>query len=57
MLMSAILMLRYLDYPDHAERIEKALLSTFRDGVKTPDIGGSAGTKAFTRAVIQRLGF
>ena len=56
MLMSAILMLRYLNYPDHADRIEKALLSTFRDGVKTPDIGGTAGTKAFTRAVMERLG-
>jgi isocitrate/isopropylmalate dehydrogenase len=56
MLMSAILMLRYLDSSDHAERVEKALLAAFRDGIKTPDIGGTAGTKAFTRAVIERLG-
>ena len=55
MLMSAILMLRYLDHPDHAERVEKALLATLRDGIKTPDIGGTAGTGAFTRAVIERL--
>ncbi|HEY4230140.1 MAG TPA: isocitrate dehydrogenase (NAD(+)) [Thermoanaerobaculia bacterium] len=55
MLMSAILMLRHLGADTHADTIEKALLRTFRDGVKTPDIGGNAGTKAFTRAVIERL--
>ncbi|MEP6993671.1 MAG: isocitrate/isopropylmalate family dehydrogenase [Acidobacteriota bacterium] len=56
MLMSAILMLRHLDAPAHADAIEQALLSTFRDGVKTTDIGGTAGTKTFTKAVIERLG-
>jgi isocitrate dehydrogenase (NAD+) len=56
MLLSAILMLRHLDAPAQADRIEKALLQAFRDGVKTPDIGGSAGTKAFTKGVIERLG-
>jgi isocitrate dehydrogenase (NAD+) len=56
MLMSAILMLRHLGADAHADAIEKALLRAFRDGVKTPDIGGTAGTKAFTRAVIERLG-
>ena len=56
MLMSAILMLRHLGDDPHADAIEKALLRTFRDGVKTPDIGGTAGTKAFTRAVVERLG-
>ncbi len=55
MLMSAILMLRHLGADAHADAIEKALLRAFRDGVKTPDIGGTAGTKAFTRAVIERL--
>jgi len=56
MLMSAILMLRHLGADAQADAIEKALLRTFRDGVKTPDIGGTAGTKEFTRAVIERLG-
>jgi isocitrate dehydrogenase (NAD+) len=55
MLLSAILMLRHLEASAFADRIEKALLAAFRDGVKTPDIGGSAGTKAFTKAVIERL--
>jgi len=55
MLMSAILMLQHLDASAHAANIEKALLCAFRDGKKTPDIGGSLGTKAFTKAVIERL--
>ncbi len=55
MLMSAILMLRHLDYAETAERVERALLAAFRDGEKTPDIGGTAGTREFTRAVIERL--
>jgi len=55
MLMSAILMLRYLDASAYADAIEAALLSSFRDGIQTPDIGGNAGTKAFTEAVIERL--
>ena len=56
LLMSAVLMLRYLDLPAVADRVENALLSTFRDGIKTPDLGGSAGTKEFAKAVAERLG-
>ncbi len=55
LLMSAILMLRHLALPEHADRVESALLATFRAGIKTPDIGGTAGTKAFARAVAERL--
>jgi isocitrate dehydrogenase (NAD+) len=55
LLMSAILMLRHLDLPAPAERIEKALLKTLRDGVKTPDLGGTTGTKEFAKAVAERL--
>ncbi len=55
LLMSAILMLRYLDLPEHAERVERALLSTLAAGVRTPDIGGAAGTKEFARAVAERV--
>jgi isocitrate dehydrogenase (NAD+) len=56
LLMSAVLMLRHLDYPALADRVETALLATFRDGIKTPDLGGSVGTKEFARAVAERLG-
>jgi len=55
LLMSGILMLRYLDLPDHADRVEKALLAAFRAGVKTPDLGGTTGTKEFAKAVAERL--
>jgi isocitrate dehydrogenase (NAD+) len=56
LLLSAVLMLRHLDLPAEADRVEKALLATLRDGIKTPDLGGSAGTKAFAKAVAERLG-
>ena len=55
LLLSAILMLRYLDLVSDADRVERALLDTFRDGVKTPDLGGSAGTREFAKAVAERL--
>jgi isocitrate dehydrogenase (NAD+) len=55
LLMSAILMLRHLDLAGHADRVEKALLATFRAGIKTPDLGGTTGTKEFAKAVAERL--
>jgi isocitrate dehydrogenase (NAD+) len=56
LLMSAILMLRHLHLGDLANRIEAALFATLRAGIKTPDIGGAAGTKAFAKAVSERVG-
>jgi isocitrate dehydrogenase (NAD+) len=55
LLMSAILMLRYLALAELADRVEGALLATFRAGIKTPDVGGRAGTKEFGRAVADRV--
>jgi isocitrate dehydrogenase (NAD+) len=55
LLMSAILMLRHLELPDLADRVEAALIATFRAGIKTPDIGGNAGTRAFAKAVAERV--
>ncbi|HTY41170.1 MAG TPA: isocitrate dehydrogenase (NAD(+)) [Thermoanaerobaculia bacterium] len=55
LLMSSILMLRHLDLPEHAGRIERALLATFAAGVRTPDLGGTTGTREFARAVAARL--
>jgi isocitrate dehydrogenase (NAD+) len=54
LLLSAILMLRYLDLPALADRVEKALLATFEAGIKTGDVGGSAGTREFAKAVAER---
>jgi len=55
LLMSAILMLRHLELPAHADRVEQALFRTLREGVKTPDLGGTTGTRAFANAVVARL--
>ncbi len=55
LLMSAILMLRHLGWQEIATRVEDALMATLRAGVKTPDVGGTAGTKAFARAVAERV--
>jgi isocitrate dehydrogenase (NAD+) len=55
LLLSAVLMLRHLEFPEIAGSIEKALFGAFADGVRTPDLGGAAGTKEFARAVCQRL--
>jgi len=55
LLLSAILMLRHMELPRDADRIEKALMATLAAGIKTPDLGGTAGTKAFAKAIAERL--
>ena len=55
LLMSAVLMLRHLGQDGLAERIERALFATLAAGVRTPDIGGTASTMDFARAVADRL--
>ena len=56
LLMSAILMLVYLDEAKAAGRIEGALHKVYREGKSlTRDVGGDATTKEFTDAVIRTL--
>ena len=56
LLMSAILMLRHLSFDGLADHVEKALFATLAAGIRTPDLaGGTAGTKAFAKAVAARL--
>jgi isocitrate dehydrogenase (NAD+) len=55
LLLSAILMLEHLDRREAAERVRRALLSTLESGIRTPDVGGSAGTREFARAIVERL--
>ncbi|HSS43851.1 MAG TPA: isocitrate/isopropylmalate family dehydrogenase, partial [Thermoanaerobaculia bacterium] len=55
LLLSAVLMLRHLDLPQHADRVERALLATLAAGIRTADLGGRAGTKEFAREVAGRL--
>jgi isocitrate dehydrogenase (NAD+) len=55
LLLSTVLMLRHLALDAVADRVEKALLDTIASGIKTPDVGGSAGTKQFAAAIAERL--
>ena len=55
MLMSAIEMLNYIDEREAGARIKSALLQTFKDGIKTADLGGNAKCSEFTQAIIKRL--
>ena len=56
LLMSAVMMLYYLEERPAAQRIEAALESVYREGRHTTrDVGGTAGTEEFTAAVIARL--
>ncbi|MEP6768804.1 MAG: isocitrate/isopropylmalate family dehydrogenase [Acidobacteriota bacterium] len=55
LLMSALLMLRHLQMPEIAARVEAALLATLAEGARTADIGGTLGTSAFSRAIAEKL--
>lgn len=56
LLLSAVEMLKYIDERDTAEKIEKALLKTLKEGkVLTADLGGSATTTDFTDEIIKNL--
>lgn len=55
-LQSSILMLRHLGEREAAQKIEKAMLDTFREGrVRTRDIGGTARTAEFADAIIAAM--
>jgi isocitrate dehydrogenase (NAD+) len=55
LLTSAILMLRHLDLEAHADRVEQALLATLGAGIRTGDVGGTATTGEFARAISERI--
>ncbi len=56
LLQSAILMLRHVDEPEAADRLQTALEAVYRQKTMlTRDVGGSVGTKAFADAVIAAL--
>lgn len=56
LLLSTVMMLDHLDLTKDARRIEKALDTVFREGkVKTKDLGGSATTAEFTKAIIDAM--
>jgi isocitrate dehydrogenase (NAD+) len=56
MILSAVMMLRHIGQSSAADRIELALDSVLSDKrAVTPDLGGSAGTRVMTDAIIRNL--
>ena len=56
MILSGALMLRHLGHTPEAERLETAVREVIAEGVATTyDLGGTAGTRAYADAIIERL--
>eukprot|EP01118_Nematostelium_gracile_P008768 TRINITY_DN2911_c0_g1_i2.p2 TRINITY_DN2911_c0_g1~~TRINITY_DN2911_c0_g1_i2.p2 ORF type:complete len:137 (+),score=42.89 TRINITY_DN2911_c0_g1_i2:125-535(+) len=52
----AVMMLRYLDLPDYAKRIENATQHVISEQkIWTQDLGGKAHTKDVTQAIINKI--
>ena len=56
MILSVVMMLRYIGEGAAADRIDTALAAVLRDGRQlTRDLGGETGTRGMTRAIIEQL--
>jgi isocitrate dehydrogenase (NAD+) len=56
MILSGVLMLRHLGYPDVGARLELAVRDVIAEGATvTHDLGGDAGTSEFADAIVERL--
>ncbi|WVO15994.1 isocitrate dehydrogenase, NAD-dependent [Cryptococcus depauperatus] len=56
LLLSSLMMLRHMGLFKFADKIEKAALSTIAEGKAiTRDLGGKAGTKEYTEAILSKL--
>jgi isocitrate dehydrogenase (NAD+) len=56
LLLAAALMLDHVKRPELATRLRTAIDQTLNlDNVRTGDLGGSAGTAAFTKALVARI--
>ncbi|QDU56241.1 isocitrate/isopropylmalate dehydrogenase family protein [Aeoliella mucimassa] len=54
---SAVLMLRFLGEKEAADRVENAIRQVIAEGTSlTGDLGGSAGTEDYTKAIIAAMG-
>jgi len=54
-ILTAAMMLEYLDHPEEASLIESAVSEAIRAGETTKDLGGTLGTKGAGEAVLKRL--
>lgn len=55
LIMSAVMMLDHLGERAAARRIEDAVAAVLWQGVRTRDLGGSAGTREYTDAICREL--
>lgn len=55
LLLSAVMMLRHLNYMEIAGNIEQACFDTIASGTKTGDLGGTSKCSEFTDAICARL--
>lgn len=56
MILSAIMMLRYIGESDSADKLDNAVLKLLEDGeILTGDLGGSSNTQEVTQAIINNL--
>lgn len=56
LLLSAVMMLRYMELNTHADKIEKACFATIKEGkYLTGDLGGKAKCSEFTNEIIKKL--
>jgi isocitrate dehydrogenase (NAD+) len=55
LIQSAVMMLHHIKENAAAQRIERGLLATFAAGIRTMDLGGTAGTEEFTRALCEAV--
>ncbi|XP_057864221.1 isocitrate dehydrogenase [NAD] regulatory subunit 1, mitochondrial isoform X2 [Cryptomeria japonica] len=57
LLLSSAMMLRHLQFPAFADRLEQAVMSVIREGkYRTKDLGGNSTTQEIVDAVISNLG-
>jgi isocitrate/isopropylmalate dehydrogenase len=54
-LLSAVLMLEYLDEFEQANRLRQAVMETIRLGQVTEDLGGNLSTEQVTESIINKL--
>jgi len=55
LLLSSFQMLQHIGLHKTKDRLERALLETLKDGLKTRDLGGKLNTKEFTKAIIDHI--
>jgi 3-isopropylmalate dehydrogenase len=55
MVLSAAMLLDHLGYTEEGDRVREAVEAVLDEGPRTPDLGGDAGTKVVTEAVLDQL--